>query len=85
MFLHHSIAKIASKQTGDLIRSMKYVSPEVALYLHKSTTSPCMEYWCYVQVGAPSCYLNMLDKLQKPVCRTIGPIIASSLESLAHC
>ena len=28
-----SIVKIASKKIGDLIRSMKFLSPEVALYL----------------------------------------------------
>ena len=32
-----SIAKTASKKIGILIRSMKFVSPEVALYLNKST------------------------------------------------
>ena len=29
-----------------------------------------MEYCCHVWAGAPSCYLEMLDKLQKWVCRT---------------
>ena len=32
-----STAKTASKKIGALIRSMKFVSPEVALYLYKST------------------------------------------------
>ena len=32
-----SIAKIGSKKIGALIRSMKFLSPEVALYLYKST------------------------------------------------
>ena len=31
------IAKTASKKTGALIRSMKFLSPEVVLYLYKST------------------------------------------------
>ena len=43
-----SIAKIASKKIGDLIRSMKFLSPEVALHLYKSTICPCMEYCCHV-------------------------------------
>ena len=30
------IAKTGSKKTGALIRSMKFLSPEVALYLYKS-------------------------------------------------
>ena len=32
-----SIAKTASKKIGALICSMKFLSPEVALYLYKST------------------------------------------------
>ena len=50
-----SIAKTASKKIGALIRSMKFLSPEVALYLYKSTIRPCMEYCCHVWAGAPSC------------------------------
>ena len=38
-----SIAKTASKKFRALIRSMKFLSPEVALYLYKSTIRPCME------------------------------------------
>ena len=36
---------------------MKFLSPEVALYLYKSTIRPCMENCCHVSAGAPSCYL----------------------------
>ena len=79
-----SIAKTASKKIGALIRSMKFLSPEVALYLYKSTIRPCMEYCCHVWAGAPSCYLDLLDKLQKLVCRIVGPSLAASLEPLAH-
>ena len=67
-----------------LIRSMKFFSPEVALYLYKSTICPCMENCCHVWVGAPSCYLELLDKLQKRICRIVGPSLAGSLEPLAH-
>ena len=52
-----SVAKTASKKVGALIRSMKFLSPEVALYLYKSTIHPCMQYCCHVWAGAPSCYL----------------------------
>ena len=55
-----SIAKTASKKIGALIRSMKFLSPEVALYLYKSTIRPCMEYCCHIWAGAPSCYLEPL-------------------------
>ena len=80
-----SIAKTASKKIGALIRSMKFLSPEVALYLYKSTIRPCMEYCCHVWAGAPSCYLDLLDNLQKRICRIVGPSLAGSLEPLAHC
>ena len=79
-----SIAKTASKKIGALIRSMKFLSPEVALYLYKATIRPCMEYCCHVWAGAPSCYLDLLDKLQKRICRIVGPSLAASLEPLAH-
>ena len=35
-----SIAKTASKKIGALICSMKFLSPEVALYFYKSTIRP---------------------------------------------
>ena len=79
-----SIAKTASKKIGALIRSMKFLSPVVALYLYKSTIHPCMECCCHVWAGAPSCYLDLLDKLQKQICRIVGPSLAVSLEPLAH-
>ena len=78
-----TIAKTASKKIGALIRSMKFLSPEVALYLYKSTIRPCMEYCCHVWAGAPSCYLESLDKLQKQICKTVGPSVAASLATLA--
>ena len=34
--------------------------------------------------GAPSCYLELLDKLQERICRTVGRSLAASLEPLAH-
>ena len=80
-----SIAKPACKKIGALICSMKFLSPEVTLYLYKSTIWPFMEYCCHVWAGGPSCYLELLDKLQKQISRTVGPSLAASLESLAHC
>ena len=53
-----SIAKTTTKKTGVLIRFMKFLSPEVALCLYKSTIRPCMEYCCHVWAGTPSCYWN---------------------------
>ena len=51
-----SIDKTASKNIGALIRSMKFLSAEVALYLYESTIRSCMEYCCHVWTSAPSCY-----------------------------
>ena len=79
-----SIAKTASNKTGALIRSMNFLSHEVALYLCKSTIPPCMKYSCHVWAGAPNCYLKLLDKLQKWICGAVGPSLAGSLEPLAH-
>ena len=79
-----SIAKTVSKKIGALICSMKCLSSEVALYLYESTICPCMEYCCHVWAGAPSCYLDLLDKLQKRICRIVGTSLATSLEPLAH-
>ena len=46
----------------------------------KSTIQPDMEYYCHVWAIARSCYLDMLDKLQKRVCRTVSPTVATPLE-----
>ena len=59
------------------------ISPYLPYLAHKSTIHPCMEY-CHVWAGAPSCYLELLDKPQKRICRTVGPSVAASLEPLAH-
>ena len=74
-----SIAKSATKKIGSLIRSMKFLSPEVALYLSKSTIGPCLKYCC-----TPSCYLELLGKLQKRICNTVGLSFVPSLEPLAY-
>ena len=91
-----SVAKTISNKFEALIRSVKFLSPEVELYLYKflspevelylykSTIRPCMAYCCFVWAGAPSCYLELLDKLQKQICRTVGHSLAASLEPLAH-
>ena len=79
-----SIAKTTSKKIGALIRSMYFVSPKVALYLYKSTIQPCMEYCCHVWIGSPSCFLELFDTLQKQIFRTVDPLLAASLEPVAH-
>ena len=39
---------IVKKQIGALVRSRKFLPPELALYLYKSTIRPYMEYCCHV-------------------------------------
>ena len=61
---------------------MKFLSPEVALYLYKSTVLSCMEYCCHAWADAPSNYLEVLDKFQKRIFKTIGPSFSASRELL---
>ena len=42
-----------------------------------------MEHCCHVWAGLPSCYLELVGKLQKRTCRTVGSSLAASLEPLA--
>ena len=80
-----SIAKATSKKVGALIRSINYLTPEIVLHLYKAIIRPCMEYCCHVWEGAPKCYLDLLDKLQRCLCYHIGPTLSSSLQPLVHC
>ena len=79
------IAETASKKIGALVPSVRFLSPEVALYLYKSTIRPCMECIYHIWAGAPICYLELLDMLQKRICRTGGPSLHVSLEPFTHC
>ena len=78
-----SVAKTASRKIGALIDFM-FLSPDVALYLCESVIWPCIECCCHVWAGAPIYCLELLDGLHGQICRTAGPSIAASLESLAH-
>ena len=81
------IAKTASEKIGTMICFMKFLSPEVAQYLCKSTIyiRPCMEYCCHIWAGAPSCYLEMLDSYKKGYIGLLVPSLAASLQPLVHC
>ena len=63
---------------------MKFLSPEVALYLYISTI-PYAHVWnTVVTFGLVPLVATWKDKLQKRICRTIGPSLAelaSELES----
>ena len=78
-----SIAETTSKKIGALIRSMKFLFLEIALYLNKSTIPPFIKYCCHVWAGAPSCHSEILHQLQKRIYRTVGLSLAASLEPLA--
>ena len=81
-----SIVKTASKKIGTLILSVKFLSLLIFnLYPYKFTIRSCRQYCCHIWTGAPSWYLDMQDKLQKRVCRTVGTVLAASFELLVHC
>ena len=48
------------------------------------SSNGAMKYCCHVWAGASSCYLELLDKLQKRTYRTVDLSLAASLEPLAH-
>ena len=54
------------------------------MYLYKYTRQLSMEYCCHAWACAPSYYLELLDKLQKQIYKTVGPSLAACLESLDH-
>ena len=77
------IFSITKKKIVALIHSMKHLSCEAVLYLYKSTIQPCTKYCYHVWTGAPTCCLELLDKLQ--IFWTVGLSLAASLEPLTHC
>ena len=79
------LLKLPPGKIGALIHSMKFLSPEVAFYLYKSTMQSRIEYFCYVCAGIPSCHMAMLKKPQKWIYRTTSPSLAVSIEPLAQC
>ena len=43
-----------------------------------------MEYCCHAWTGASSCCLELSDKLQNWICRTVCPSLVAALEPLAY-
>ena len=80
-----SIVKSASKKIGALICSTKFLFPEVALYLYKSMIRLCLEYCCHVWASAPSSCFELLDRLQKQICRSFCPSLTAPLQPCDHC
>ena len=63
---------------------MKFLSSGVAVCLYKTAIRPCTKYCCHIWAGAPRCFLDVLDKLQKEACGTVGTSFAASLKALVH-
>ena len=61
---------------------LMYISLIVSI--RSSLTQLYMERCFHFWADAPSCYLELSDKLQKRIYRTAGPSLASALEPLAH-
>ena len=78
-----SIAKTASKKIGALIRSVKFLSPEVALDLYKSTIRPCLKH-CFMPCLVPLDATQNCQTSEKRICRNVGPALATFLEPLGH-
>ena len=81
-----SIAKNSFKKIGAFIHFMKFFSDEVSnMFLTwsfcKSSIWPCIEYCSQIWLGAPSYYSDIIDELQKHLCRTVGPTPAVFLSS----
>ena len=79
-----SNARITWKKIGALIYSVKFLSSEVVFYLCETIIKPDMEYCCHIWAGVPSCFLNILDILQKKLCKKFGLLLSVYLESLVH-
>ena len=63
---------------------LKLSQRKLELYLYKSTILLCMEHCCHICGGALSCYWELLDKLQKRICKIVFPSLSASLETFVH-
>ena len=78
-----SIAKTFCKKIGALIRSMKFVSPEVALYLYKSTIRPLwntvvMSVLVFL-VATWNCWISYRNRYTGPLVLYLLPLLNSCL------
>ena len=79
-----SFEKTASKKIGALTRSNEVSFSRgcsVSLWIYHIHVMECC---CHVWAGAPNCYFELLAKLQRRTCRSVGPSIVASPEPLAH-
>ena len=71
------LPRLPPTKIGALPCCMKFLSPKTACCLYKSTILPWLEYCCHTSAGAASCYFDMLDKVQKSICRAVDPCYVS--------
>ena len=78
---------VPSEDHKNYLKAWSFFFPEVAQYIYKSTIWPCMEYCCHVWAGAPSCYLELLDKLQNEFAGllVLHLLLSWTLGSLSKC
>ena len=66
-----------------------YIYIYIYIYIYKIFKNLTYDYaWNTIVMSrlvAPSCYLELLRRLQKQISRTVGPSLAASLEPLVHC
>ena len=79
------LIKLLLRRVDPLIHSMKFSFLWSSPLPLKSSMWHWMESWCHACIVTPSCYLDLLGKLHKWVCRTVGPTLAAFLESLFNC
>ena len=48
------------------------------LWVSTNLTFSFAKSFCHVWASAPRCFLELLDKLQKRICRAVGPSLAAS-------
>ena len=77
------MVKLAFKKFRVLI-PIKFLFFKGCLLSQKFTIQPGMKYFFYAWCVAPSCYLDMLDKLQKLLFWTFGTSPAASLKPSPH-
>ena len=78
-----SIAKTTFNKMEVCIRSMKFLSPDFALYLHKHAIQTTTGYCCNILHNDPNLCLRMTSHSRG--LHLDVPSISASLEILTHC
>ena len=65
----------------EFICNIAFYADDAALY---SKCDQLSDLWQQLESFSWGCYLELLDKLQKWVCRTVDPSITASLKPLVH-